>query len=224
MTYEAVIFDLDDTLYLERDYAFSGFCAVAEAFSDLLGDPVKSAGAMRELFDSQHRRRVFNRMLESVGRERDEDLVRSMIDTYRNHIPTIRLLDDAESALSRLTSRYKLGLITDGPGVMQRAKLNALGLPHRLDPIIVTDELGPEAGKPNPISYEAVAEALGVTHEACVYIADNPSKDFIAPNTLGWLTVQVIRPLGVYKDAPPAALGEPAETIHSLDELDRLLL
>ena len=35
----AVVFDLDDTLYPEREYAFSGFAAVATAFQDRLGDP-----------------------------------------------------------------------------------------------------------------------------------------------------------------------------------------
>ena len=28
------VFDLDDTLYLERDYVRSGFCAIAQAFGD----------------------------------------------------------------------------------------------------------------------------------------------------------------------------------------------
>jgi len=224
MTIKAAIFDLDDTLYLERDYAFSGFRAVAEALSDLLGDPDKNTKAMRALFDSPHRHRVFNRFLEQSGHESDDKLVRMMIDTFRNHTPTIQLLPDAGGAIARLTQRYKLGLITDGPAVMQRAKINALGLTGRIDEIVVTDELGPGAGKPNPLAFEMIAGALNIHHSECVYVADNPAKDFVAPNALAWLTVQILRPLGVYKDVQPAGGGEPAQTIHLLDELDRLLV
>lgn len=223
MTVKAVIFDLDDTLYLERDYAFSGFRAVAEAFSDVLGDPDNSAEAMRALFDSQHRRRVFNKIIESCGHQPRTDLVRAMIDTFRRHTPTIQLLPDADEAIARLTTSYKLGLITDGPAAMQRAKIDSLGLTGRIHEIVITDELGPGAGKPNPLAFETIAGALGMGRSECVYVADNTAKDFVAPNTLGWLTVQIVRPLGVYRDVQPAAGGKPAQTVHSLDELDRLL-
>lgn len=223
MTLQAVIFDLDDTLYLERDYAFSGFRAVAEAFAELLGDPNESTEKMQALFDSQHRHRVFNQILELSGRNSDDKLVRTMIDTYRGHTPTIQLLLDANEAIARLAPSYKLGLITDGPAIMQRAKIDALGLIGRIDEIIVTDELGPDASKPNPLAFEMIADALGVGRNECVYVADNVAKDFVAPNKLEWLTVQILRPLGVYKDVLPVDGGEPAQTITSLDELDRLL-
>ena len=39
----AIIFDLDDTLYSECDYVFSGFDAVAKAHEDLLGPPETSS-------------------------------------------------------------------------------------------------------------------------------------------------------------------------------------
>ena len=38
---KVVAFDLDDTLYPEREYAFSGFAAVAEAFEQRLGEPAE---------------------------------------------------------------------------------------------------------------------------------------------------------------------------------------
>jgi putative hydrolase of the HAD superfamily len=224
MAIKAVIFDLDDTLYLERDYAFSGFRAVAEAFSDMLGEPDDSVAKMQTLFDSPHRHRVFNQLLEDCGQECDSSLLRSMVEVFRNHAPTIRLLPDANQAIVRLAPNYRLGLITDGPAVVQRAKLDALGLVARLDAIIVTDELDGDAWKPDPTSYKNIAVALGVSPCECVYVADNPAKDFIAPNALEWLTVQIIRPQGVYKDVPCVKLGGPAKTIYSLNELDRLLM
>lgn len=228
---KAVIFDLDDTLYPERAYAFSGFDAVAAAFRDPLGDPATAAAEMRRLFDTEHRPRVFNALLRERGprdaeRERSasvKELVECMIETYRTHAPTICLHVDADTALTRLRGRYKLGLITDGPAVSQWAKIDALGLRGRLDEIIITAELGAQHAKPHPRAFELMAERLDVAPAACVYVADNPAKDFIAPNALGWTTVQIVRPDGIYRDEPTAAKGEPEHTITTLSELSAIV-
>jgi putative hydrolase of the HAD superfamily len=243
----AVIFDLDDTLYPEREFAFSGFAAVARTFAEELGNPRGLANRMRQLFDTEHRRRVFNRLLDELQQaDQAAALVPRMIETYRTHRPDIELFPDASKALYELAGRYKLGLITDGPARMQRAKLHALRLveasasrdTHRLeggatadiaehefpfDAIVVTDELGPNMGKPGTGAFELMAARLGVASGECVYVADNPAKDFVAPNRLGWRSVRIVRPGGVYADAPTAEGGTPQETISSLDELVPLL-
>jgi len=68
-----------------------------------------------------------------------------------------------------------------------------------------------------------MARHLGVPPHRCVYVADNLDKDFVAPNALGWLTIRIARPGGVYCDATCSETGQPAQTIQSLDELDPLL-
>ena len=223
MPITALLFDLDDTLYAERDYAFSGFAAVAVAFADRLGEPAQTAFDMRRLFDSEQRRRVFNEVLTMRGLSDEPKLVKAMIDIYRTHRPTIKLLPDAEAALCRFHGRYRLGLITDGPAVMQSAKVEALGLRSRMDAVILTDELGPGLGKPHRRSFEMISTQLGASGEECAYVADNVSKDFVAPNALGWRSIRIVRPDGVYRDVPAAAGGSPDHEIESLDELDVLL-
>ena len=257
-TIAAIVFDLDDTLYPERAYAFSGFDAVAAAFEDLLGDPDQAVADMRRFFEHGDRRRVFNTLLANRGfkdngpldrfREscsgaprssplakggkrgvarypkNENALVRRMIETYRTHQPTISLAPDADSALKRLRGRrHPLGLITDGPTVMQAAKVRALALERRFDAIILTEELGPGFGKPHPRAFELMAEQLHVAPSHCVYVADNAAKDFVAPNALGWLTIQITRPDGVYRNAQPAKGGEPTHVIETLDSLDDIL-
>lgn len=231
----AVVFDLDDTLFLERDYAFSGFRAVARAFVDVLGDPQESAARMIELFDSPHRGRVFNQILREQGKEAEAPVVQRMVDLYRSHKPTISLVSDVDRALRRLRVRYKLGLITDGFSVSQWHKIDALGLRERVDQIIVTSDLTSAEcsnrkyaneyshyGKPCPLAFELMSERLGVQASHCVYVADNAAKDFAAPLVLGWRTVQIKRAGGVYSSAIPT--GDPAESvIGTLDELDSIL-
>ena len=240
----AIVFDLDDTLYAEREYAFSGFAAVAREYADLLGDPHRSAADMRRLFDTPDRARVFNTLLDERHIPADSAVIAGMIETYRAHRPVIRLFPDADAALSRLRGQYKLGLITDGPPAQQWAKIDALQLRPRLDEIIVTSELDNVAlvvaaadadihhstfalrhslSKPHPLAFDSMSERLGVAPRECVYVADNPQKDFVAPNRLGWLAIRLKRPGGVYEDAPCAKGGEPHAVVSFLDELDGLL-
>lgn len=236
----AVVFDLDDTLYAERDYAFSGFAAVARALADRLGNTGRTEADMRRLFDSDHRSRVFNALVAERGLGDDASLVARMVEVYRSHSPTIRLYPDAETALSRLRPGHKLGLITDGPAAGQWAKIDALNLRSRLDEIIVTSELDSTGGastrvesspnaaptafaKPHPRAFELMAERLGAAPRECVYVADNPAKDFVAPNALAWLTIQIRRRDGIYRDAAAAPDGQPKHHLDTLDALDPLL-
>jgi putative hydrolase of the HAD superfamily len=220
---KAVIFDLDDTLYPERECAFSGFAAVATAFEGQLGDPPGTIAQLKALFHTEHRPRVFDALLAQRGMPDDEQLIARMIETYRHHVPKISLYPDADAALTRLRPQYKLGLISDGRIVTQTLKLKALGLQPRLDKIIVTSELGPGYEKPDPRAFESMAESPAIEHAQCVYVADNAAKDFVAPNALGWTTVRIVRPDGIYRDVPPATGGSAGHTIDTLSSLDAIL-
>lgn len=233
---EAVVFDLDDTLYPEREYAWSGFRAVATAFAVELDEPEETVADLRRLFDGPHRARVFDALLKERFGEADPALVARMVDTYRHHPPVITPYADVDAALTRLRARCKLGLITDGRADGQWAKIDALQLRPRFDCIIITSDLKRDAGitpssggapesfsKPHPLAFEEMARLLGVSASSCAYVADNLSKDFVAPNALGWLTVRIIRPDGVHGGAVCAERGEAQHTIKTLDELDALL-
>lgn len=212
------VFDLDDTLYLERRFAESGYRCVAEQFRNRLGDPLQTFALMCQQLDGPNRRRVFDATLEALGMQVDPVLRDAMIAAYRAHSPNIALCPDAERALTRLAGQPS-GLITDGPAAVQQRKVEALGLPSRIRAIVLTDALGPGFGKPHPRAFEAVAAMLGEAHCDCVYVADNPAKDFVAPNRLGWQTVQIVRDGGFYVGEVPPVDGAPQRVIHSLDAL-----
>lgn len=215
----AVVFDLDDTLYPEREYAFSGFAAVAKAFADRLGSAGDAAAGMRRLFDTQHRPRVFEALLAELGQAHNPKLVEAMIEVYRIHHPTIRLFDDVEGMLKKLRPNYRLGLLTDGRLATQGLKIDALGIRDRFDAVLITGELGPGFGKPSPRPFELISTRLQVEGSRSVYVADNPVKDFVAPNALGWMTVQVRRPDGLYSDQSPPSGGEPQKVVGTLSDL-----
>ena len=96
-----VVLDIDDTLYLERDYVRSGFAAVGawardELGVDDLGDRAWAA------FEAGVRRTIFDEALAGSGVEATDDLVPRLVEVYRSHAPTIELLTDARDWLDGL--------------------------------------------------------------------------------------------------------------------------
>ena len=224
-TIQAVVFDLDDTLYPERAFAFSGFDAVVERFGQRLDWGPDEAARMRTLFDSEQRATVFNSMLDEAGVEPETHatLITEMVAAYRGHAPRIALHDDADHALARLHGRYRLGIVSDGFLVTQRSKIAALDLVARVDHVVLTDQWGRDHWKPDPRGFAHIAAALSVPPTACIYVADNPTKDFIAPNRLGWKTVQIRRADGIYAGLVAPSDGAPQVVIDTLDDVDACL-
>ncbi len=174
---EAIVFDLDDTLYSEKEYVKSGYRKIAEHFNiPGLEDE------MWAVFESGGK--AIDEVLKAHGlSEKKEEALR----IYRYQEPDIHLYDGVEGMLHSLKSdSYKLGLITDGRPEGQRAKIRALKLNEFFDCIIITDELGGEEyRKPNEAAFVKMRKALNVPFKKMVYIGDNVKKDFIAPKKLG---------------------------------------
>lgn len=215
-----IVFDLDDTLYPERAFVMSGFEAVGQWLRSRIPCPADPAARMRALFEAGVRGRIFDRLLEEWGVDRAASLVPEMVACYRRHAPAIRLFDDAVEALDRWSGRFRLALITDGPADAQRNKVAALGLQARLDPCVYTGDWGTAFWKPHPRAFEAVEGLCGVSGQQCLYIGDNPSKDFVAPRGRGWQSVLVRRPGAIHGDLPSPPGGEPDHQVGSLRPLE----
>lgn len=164
---DAVVFDLDDTLYSEKEYVRSGFAAASPEHADELWEAFLSG---KPAFDTV------------LPESKEEVLLR-----YRVHTPDIRFYDGVREMLLRLRrDGKKLGIITDGRPEGQRAKIKALALADMVDEIIVTDELGGiEYRKPCEKAFRLMQERMGVPFSRMLYVGDNPKKDFIAPEKLG---------------------------------------
>jgi putative hydrolase of the HAD superfamily len=189
-----VVLDIDDTLYLERDYAASGFSAVAAHLD--CPDFVAAACAALE---HGVRGNIFDIVLAELQLDPGPGGVESLVKVYREHRPDISLLDDARKCIEDWSERGQLAVITDGPLASQRAKAEALALTQWCSPIVFTADLGKDCGKPNPAAYLKVEEALGLAPHQCAYVADNPKKDFVTPHRRGWTTVRVRRPRSLHE-------------------------
>jgi putative hydrolase of the HAD superfamily len=196
-----VTFDLDDTLFLERDYARSGFDAVGAWAARELG-LAGFAEAALDAFRSGAHGRIFDVALAACGHGPDAALIRQLVEVYRAHAPVISLLDDARACVEGLRRQVAVGVVSDGPLASQRAKADALGASGWADIVVLTEELGAGFGKPHRRAFELVERATGCAGPSCAYVADNPVKDFAGPRSLGWTTVRVRRPGGLHHDVP----------------------
>ncbi len=182
---EAVIFDLDDTLYSEKEYVRSGYYKIAQ----WLGKP-EIEGQLWNVFLRG------GKAIDEVLEEKDRP---EALQIYRFQQPDIRLYPGVKEMLTRIRNKKKVGIITDGRPGGQRAKLKALGL--TVDYVIVTDELGGvEYRKPCTLAFEKMQRVLGVPFEKMVYIGDNKGKDFIAPEKLGMKWIWFNNNDGIYRE------------------------
>lgn len=220
----AVVFDLDDTLVLERDYVRSGYAHVARWLAPRLS--VEAESVERELwtiFDSPHRARAYDRLLEMHG-VRDARLVEECVDSYRQHAPDIALSASASEILDWCLEHGPVGVVTDGPSAMQEGKVAALGLAERGIEIVISNEIsGRRSWKPSSIGIREVCRRMGVPPRHGVYVGDNPHKDFLAARAAGLGSIRYRTTGQLHAAVTPDPGAEPDVEIHDLTELRDVL-
>lgn len=167
-----IVFDLDDTLFPEVEFVRSAYRAIAKRYGLNLLPAMMSAATPAAAFDS-------------TGLP-----IADLLGIYRTHKPDIRLPWQSLYVLDSLvrSGHHTIGLVTDGRSVTQRNKIEALGLKRfmREDLILISEEVGSDkiAGE----SFKLIMDRTGGLGPY-IYIGDNPVKDFVASNRLGWTTV-----------------------------------
>lgn len=218
---KAVIFDLDDTLYPERDYLISGFNAVGV----YIENKYNLTGISEELlalFDAD-KSDVYGRLLRSHCLPESENS--TLVDIYRAHKPDkLELFPDAMPIIEYLKNHgIKIGIITDGRADGQRDKVDALGIADLFDTIIYTDALGGEQyRKPHRASYELMSNALEADFCEMLYIGDNPIKDYAISTELPITTIEIVRDYKIHDNAEYLR-GYVPPKINTLDEIKEFI-
>jgi len=221
----AVIFDMDDTLYPERDYVLSGYVAVSHYLQDSLRRTDNFAAWMWRHFLEGNRRKVFNAMSDAFELNLSEAEIGQLVEVYRHHRPVIGPWKGIRALLESLhRAGRRLGVVSDGFLPAQQYKWQALSLAELFDAVMFTESLGRECWKPSPAGFEKIALDLGVEHGVSTYVSDNPAKDFVAPNALGWRTIQLRFDGQLHADNPAPDGGEPQRVVDSVKELTAALL
>lgn len=180
---KVVVFDLDDTLYKEIDYLISAFREIGEFLDRKFG----KTNLYAEMY------RYYNEDLDAFQKTIEQFQIpvkkEVLIKMYREHLPIISLDADTKMLLDALrqAGNCEMALITDGRFTTQTNKIKALGLNRYIDEsgIIISEVTSHE--KPDEFAYRRIEELY--EDREYVYVGDNPEKDFLAPNRMGWDTV-----------------------------------
>lgn len=191
---KAVLFDLDDTLYPERQFVDGGFRAVARYLSKRYEKPAaRLVTRLWELHARDGRGHLFDTLLAELGAGDDGDLVLTCLHVYRTHPPRLEPFPGVAEALDALKQAAVLtGVVSDGHAAVQRRKLAGLqALADRFDVMVMTDELGPQFAKPSPTPFRVACRLLDVPPALSVYVANDPRKDFRGAREAGLSTVRL---------------------------------
>jgi putative hydrolase of the HAD superfamily len=177
-----LVLDLDDTLYKEYDYQTSGLKYVEEQVLELYN--VDLRGNLLELRD-QGVNDIFLELTNILNIP--SSIKDSFLMMYRYHKPNIALTLGTKKFIELALHNFgQVVILTDGRSISQRLKLESLNLLEI--PVFISEEWN--STKPDKKRFVAIMDRYAACSEFC-YVADNPSKDFIAPNALGWKTIGV---------------------------------
>ena len=112
---KAIIFDLDDTLYGEKEYVRSGYRKIGETLSNI----PDAAETLWSLFEQG--KPAIDELLRQENIQ-SEEIKQECLRIYRHQIPDIHLYNGVTEMLTEFRKGgLKLGIITDGRPEGQRA-------------------------------------------------------------------------------------------------------
>ncbi|MDE6522984.1 MAG: HAD family hydrolase [Muribaculaceae bacterium] len=205
---KVIAFDLDDTLIPEVLFLRSGIHHIADYISERYPKlPSLRIVYAMEMALLTHRNHYS--ALESLLEEfslREAINMKDIVSEFRNHAPDPSIYHLSPSVADALTNlkqkNIKTALITDGRSITQRNKIKAAGLYSFFDDsdIYISEETGHD--KYDPDNFLSVMKKFAGANEF-YYVGDNPPKDFLHPEKLGWKTRLVHPfPLAIHQGFP----------------------
>lgn len=188
----AVLFDLDDTLFDQRDWLDGAWAAVACRAVELCGHPATGlADVLRAVSadGGSAQGGIIDRAVAQCGLDL---AIAPLVEAFRTHRPDrLEPYPGVRDGLARLAAIMPIGIVTDGDCGIQQGKLAALGLGDCLSAVILSDSLGRSRRKPDPAPFRAALDALGAEPAGVVFVGDNPRKDVAGAAALGMTTIRV---------------------------------
>ncbi len=162
------------------------------AFECLWGNFTGDSADLTQLrnWSLDYRKAVFDAAFRELQIEPDEctasELARAFYDQRRK---LQRLMPDARETLTRLASKYKLGLLTNGAPDLQREKLQASGLESFFSAVAISGER--DIGKPRPEIFFLLLEELGASPEGAVMVGNSLERDIAGARNAGITNVWI---------------------------------
>jgi len=186
-----IIFDLDEVLYDEKTFVLSGFNAVSDYLDKQKLISKKACMSFLRNRFKKKREMIFNELLIKFG-VYNKKILHKCIMIYRNHKAKISLYPEAKNCLMQF-KELPIYIVTDGNRVVQKNKIDALGLDKFVKQIILTSNYGLNHAKPSTYCFRKICEAEKVKPKNVVYVGDDPNKDFVGIKKAGFKTIRVYK-------------------------------
>ncbi|WP_435064481.1 HAD family hydrolase [Halobaculum sp. EA56] len=248
MSVDAVLFDLDDTLYPYAPCDEAGRRAAFETYRDRGGDLDADAfearrrrarrATKREVGGtaSAHSRHIYyKRLAEGLPGAFDADLARALGDAYWDaFLAEMTAFDDALDTLDALAEGgVDVAVVTNLTTRIQLRKLARLGVDGRLDTLVTSEEVGRE--KPAAPVFTTALARLGRTPAETLVVGNSPANDIEGGNAVGATTALFNGPAdatgggdghgaGEAAEDPAATLREPDHRLDSLSAVTEVAL
>jgi len=149
-----LLFDLDDTLYPEKQYIFQGFWAVAQ----FLQSKYEINGIELYLEFVSIFKEGSNKIFDDfLYRENIAENSFKLVNVYRNAKRKLSLYPDVLSTLKSLRNfGNKLVLVTNGRSETQKEKIKILKIEDYFDDIFILDDFGKEHWKPSVLIFNKI--------------------------------------------------------------------
>ncbi len=197
---KAVLFDFDETLQ-DRTAAFEKYM---DAFFDEFW-PNVSKTRLDEMKEEMRQTGNGGYVMANGYKSRDEwyaDLInrwnwqdaptpKELTNHYDCHFGDyVAIFPEASDVMSNLhTAGYKVGVVTNGPHLLQHHKMDVSNLRQYCDIVVVSGDIGID--KPNPGIFEYSAHLLGLECNECVYVGDHPVNDIDGALQAGMYAVRM---------------------------------
>jgi len=114
----------------------------------------------------------------------------------------LKLFPDAITVIEKLSERYPLGLITNGPADVQRQEIATLGIEKYFPYIYIEGEMG--EGKPLKAVFDRAAAVVGCDPNQMLMVGNSYHHDIEPALEYGWHAIWIRRD----SDVPPSADGK----------------
>lgn len=139
-------------------------------------------------------------MLSYCGYVENEKIAMELFEEYQKQLENSWILfDDVVDMLHSLEG-YRLGIISNGKSIQQRAKLSCTNIEKYFEIILISEETG--FAKPSvDIFYEAVKQS-GEKIDSVIYVGDNIKTDILPCEKIGmnvylWIEIVYVRKIYV---------------------------
>ncbi|MEW5980992.1 MAG: HAD family hydrolase [Acidobacteriota bacterium] len=224
---QAVLFDLDDTLFDHRASTRCALRAVQAAFRVYQAWPITEFehrhAVLLELLHvevlagrmsvDQARVERFGRLAIDAGGSEADPRAAEIARSYREaYVSSWKPVPGAREVLAMLHEQARIGIVTNNVVAEQRQKVDTCGFTPLVDAVVISEEIG--VAKPDPRIFAACLERLGVDAGDAVMVGDSWPSDVLGARAAG------LRAVWFNRSGAPAPDGSAITQLAALEPAD----